>query len=299
MATVDFQSADRNLSLTQRLREYVRLVRLDRPIGIYLVMWPTLWALWIGGSGHPAALVFAVFVLGTVLMRSAGCAINDFADRHIDLHVARTKQRPLAKGSIRPREAVWVFAVLSLLSFGLVLLLNRFTIVLSVVGVLLAFSYPFAKRYTYLPQAYLGIAFGWGIPMAFAAQTGTIPQAAWLFFVANIFWSLVYDTMYAMADRDDDLKIGVKSSAILFGRNDRLIIGLLQAVMFGLLLLGGLSFQFSFWYYLGLLGAVGFSAYEQYLIRDRNPTRCFQAFLNNHYVGASIFGGIALHYLLT
>jgi len=281
-----------------RLREYLRLTRLNRPIGIYLVMWPTLWGLWVAGAGKPTPLVFAVFFVGTILMRSAGCAINDFADRHIDLHVTRTKQRPLALGTIRPWEAVTVFGVLSLAAFGLVLLMNRLTIELALIGVLLAFSYPFTKRYTYLPQAYLGVAFGWGIPMAFAAEQATVPQAAWLFFIANIFWSLVYDTMYAMADREDDLKIGVKSSAILFGRYDRLIIGILQVVMFALLVLAGLSFQFGIWYYLGLAAAAGFAVYEQYLIREREAGRCFHAFLNNHYLGASIFIGIVLQYLL-
>lgn len=281
-----------------RLQEYLRLTRLNRPIGIYLVMWPTLWGLWVAGSGKPTPLVFVVFFVGTILMRSAGCAINDFADRRIDLHVRRTRQRPLALGTIRPWEAVTVFVVLSLAAFALVLLMNRLTIELALVGVLLAFSYPFTKRYTYLPQAYLGVAFGWGIPMAFAAEQGMVPQAAWLFFVANIFWSLVYDTMYAMADREDDLKIGVKSSAILFGRFDRLIVGALQVVMFALLTLAGLSFQFGIWYYLGLVAAAGFAVYEQYLIRDRDADRCFHAFLNNHYLGASIFAGIVLQYLL-
>ena len=287
------------LTLQERLHEYVKLTRLDRPIGIYLVMWPMLWALWVAGEGRPSPLVFVVFLLGTVLMRSAGCAINDFADRHIDLHVSRTKQRPLARGAIRPREAVWVFAVLSLVSFALVLLMNTLTIVLSFVGVLLAGSYPFTKRYTYLPQAYLGIAFGWAVPMAFAAQLGTVPQVAWLLFIANVLWSLVYDTMYAMADREDDLKIGVKSSAILFGRHDRLIIGLMQVVMFALFGLAGLSLGMGPWYYLGLLAAIGFAVYEQYLIRERDPARCFQAFLNNHYLGASVFAGIALNYLVS
>ncbi|MEW6647334.1 MAG: 4-hydroxybenzoate octaprenyltransferase [Pseudomonadota bacterium] len=285
--------------ITQRLREYVRLTRLDRPIGIYLVMWPMLWALWVAGEGRPDPLVFVVFMLGTVLMRSAGCAINDYADRHIDLHVSRTKQRPLAAGTIRPREAVWVFAVLSLLAFALVLLMNPLTIQLSVIGVLLAASYPFTKRYTYLPQAYLGAAFGWAIPMAFAAQANALPPVAWLLFIANVLWSLIYDTMYAMADREDDRKIGVKSSAILFGRHDRLIIGLLQGVMFALFILAGLTLDMSLWYYLGLLAASGFAVYEQYLIRGREAQLCFRAFLNNHYLGASIFIGIALHYLLT
>jgi 4-hydroxybenzoate polyprenyltransferase len=285
--------------IAQRLHEYVRLTRLDRPIGIYLVMWPMLWALWVAGEGRPDPLVFVVFMLGTVLMRSAGCAINDYADRHIDLHVARTKQRPLAAGTLRPREAVWVFAVLSLAAFVLVLLMNPLTIQLSIVGVLLAASYPFTKRYTYLPQAYLGVAFGWAIPMAFAAQANALPPVAWLLFIANVLWSLVYDTMYAMADREDDLKIGVKSSAILFGRHDRLIIGLMQGVMFGLFILAGVILDMSLWYYLGLLAAVGFAGYEQYLIRDREAQQCFRAFLNNHYLGASIFAGLALHYLLT
>ena len=285
--------------IAQRLHEYVRLTRLDRPIGIYLVMWPMLWALWVAGEGRPDPLVFVVFMLGTVLMRSAGCAINDYADRHIDLHVARTKQRPLAAGTLRPREAVWVFAVLSLAAFVLVLLMNPLTIQLSIVGVLLAASYPFTKRYTYLPQAYLGVAFGWAIPMAFAAQANALPPVAWLLFIANVLWSLVYDTMYAMADREDDLKIGVKSSAILFGRHDRLIIGLLQGVMFGLFILAGVILDMSLWYYLGLLAAVGFAGYEQYLIRGREAQQCFRAFLNNHYLGASIFAGLALHYLLT
>lgn len=285
--------------ITLRLREYVRLTRLDRPIGIYLVLWPTLWALWVAGEGRPDLRVFVVFMLGTVLMRSAGCAINDYADRHIDGHVTRTRQRPLAAGTIRPREAVMVFAVLSLLAFGLVLLMNPLTIQLSVVGVLLAASYPFTKRYTYLPQAYLGIAFGWGIPMAFAAQTNALPPVVWLLFMANVLWSLIYDTMYAMADRADDLKIGVKSSAILFGRHDRLIIGMMQGVMLGLFVLAGLSLDMSLWYYLGLLAAAGFAGYEQYLIRGRDAQQCFRAFLNNHYLGASIFIGIALHYLLT
>lgn len=285
--------------IIQRLHEYVRLTRLDRPIGIYLVMWPMLWALWVAGEGKPDLLVFAVFMLGTVLMRSAGCAINDYADRHIDLHVTRTKQRPLATGTIRPREAVWVFAVLSLLAFGLVLLMNPLTIQLSVIGVLLAASYPFTKRYTYLPQAYLGVAFGWAIPMAFAAQANALPPVAWLLFIANVLWSLIYDTMYAMADRADDLKIGVKSSAILFGHHDRLIIGVMQVIMFGLFILAGLTLAMSLWYYLGLLAAAGFAVYEQYLIRGREAQQCFRAFLNNHYLGAAIFIGIALHYLLT
>ncbi len=281
-----------------RLREYVRLTRLDRPIGIYLVLWPTLWALWVAGAGSPKPLVLAVFLAGVVLMRSAGCAINDFADRHIDGHVARTKQRPLARGAIASWEAVVVFAVLSLIAFLLVLQMNRLTILLSVPAVLLAASYPFMKRYTYLPQAYLGAAFGWAIPMAFAAQTGTVPAAAWLFFIANVFWALAYDTMYAIADREDDLKIGVKSAAILMGRFDRLGIGLMQLLTLGLLVLAGLSFELGPVYFTGLAAAAGFGLYEQYLIRHRDPALSFQAFLNNHYFGLAVFAGIALDYFL-
>ncbi|SCZ55711.1 4-hydroxybenzoate octaprenyltransferase [Thiohalomonas denitrificans] len=281
-----------------RFKEYVYLTRLDRPIGIYLVLWPMLWALWIASKGEPDRLVFVVFVAGTVLMRSAGCAINDFADRKIDGHVRRTRQRPLARGAIHPGEAVAVFAVLSLIAFGLVLLLNRLTLLLSVVAVFLAASYPFMKRYTHLPQAYLGAAFGWAIPMAFAAQTGTVPAGAWILFAANIFWALAYDTMYAIADREDDLKIGVKSAAILMGRFDRLGIGLMQAMTLGLLAVAGLHFGLGPVFYAGLLAAGGFGLYEQYLIRDRDPQLGFQAFLNNHYFGMCIFAGIAVDYLI-
>lgn len=278
----------------QRLIEYIRLTRLDRPIGIYLVLWPTLWALWLAGEGRPDPLVFAVFVAGVVLMRSAGCAINDFADRKVDPHVWRTQQRPLARGAIHPGEAVAVFAVLSLIAFALVLTMNRLTILLSIPAVFLAASYPFMKRYTHLPQAYLGAAFGWSIPMAFAAQTGAVPQEAWLLFIANVFWALAYDTMYAIADREDDLKIGVKSAAILMGRFDRLGIGLMQGFTLGCLVLAGLAFELGTAYYLGLAAASAFGVYEQYLIRDRDPKRSFRAFLNNHYAGMAVFAGIAI-----
>jgi 4-hydroxybenzoate polyprenyltransferase len=287
-----------NAIILERLGHYFRLVRLHRPIGIYLVLWPTLWALWLASRGGPDLLIFAVFMVGTMLMRSAGCAINDYADRNIDGHVRRTKDRPLAAGLIAPWEAVAVFAVLTLACFGLVLLLNRLTIQLSIIGAFLAASYPFTKRVTHLPQAYLGMAFGWGIPMAFAAETGAVPPAAWVLFCANIFWSLVYDTMYAMADREDDLKIGVKSSAILFGRYDRLIIGVLQLLVLGLLFLSGLLFQMGPLYYAGLTVALAFAAYEQWMIRERDPKRCFDAFLHNHYFGMAVFIGIAADYLL-
>ena len=261
-------------SIKIRLIEYIHLVRLDRPIGIYLVLWPTLWGIWIASEGQPTPLVLAVFILGTVLMRSAGCAINDFADRKIDGHVSRTNARPLARGVIAPWEAVVVFAVLSLIAFALVLTMNRLTILLSIPAVFLAASYPFMKRFTHLPQAYLGAAFGWAIPMAFAAETGTVPINAWLLFFANIFWALAYDTMYAIADREDDLKIGVKSAAILLGRYDRIGIGLMQALTLLLLGLGGATFDLGLIYYLGLIAAGGFALYEQYLIRDRDPKRC-------------------------
>ncbi len=281
-----------------RLREYVRLVRLDRPIGILLLVWPMLWALWIAAEGVPSPLVLAVFLLGAVLMRSAGCAINDFADRDFDGHVWRTAQRPLAAGTITPREAVVVAAVLALLSFVLVLSMNRLTIQLSFGGVVLAALYPFMKRYTHLPQAFLGIAFSWAVPMAFAAQSGEVPFASWLVFLASMVWALAYDTMYAMADREDDLKIGVKSSAILFGRFDRLVIALLQLIVLGLLILTGLSFHLGFWYFAGLAVASGFTLYQQQMIRARDPRRAFEAFLNNNWFGMVVFVGIVLDYLL-
>ncbi len=284
--------------IKQRLFEYIKLTRLDRPIGIYLVLWPTLWGLWVAAQGVPQPLVLVVFLLGVVLMRSAGCAINDYADREIDLHVARTKQRPLARRAISPKEALMVFVVLSLVAFVLVLQLNTLTILLSVPAVFLAGSYPFMKRYTHLPQAYLGVAFGWAVPMAFAAETGGVPAAAWLWFAATVLWALAYDTMYAIADREDDLKIGVKSTAILFGRFDRLAIGVMQLLVLVVLLLAGWRFELQWPYYLGLCLASGFSLYQQYLIRGRDPQLSFRAFLNNHYFGMVVFGGIVLSYLV-
>ncbi len=284
--------------IKQRLLEYIKLTRLDRPIGIYLVLWPTLWGLWVAAEGVPQPLVLLVFLAGVVLMRSAGCAINDYADREIDLHVARTKERPLARRAISPNEALGVFAVLSLIAFVLVLQLNLLTILLSIPAVLLAASYPFMKRYTHLPQAYLGVAFGWAVPMAFAAQTGAVPLASWLWFIATVLWALAYDTMYAIADREDDLKIGVKSTAILFGRFDRLAIGVMQLLLLAVLLLAGWSFELSWPYYLGLLLASGFGVYQQTLIRERDPQLSFRAFLNNHYFGMVVFAGIVVNYLI-
>ena len=275
---------------------YARLMRLDKPIGILLLLWPTLWALWIAGEGHPRPWVVAVFVLGVVLMRSAGCVINDFADRDFDRHVRRTASRPITAGQVSPREALVLFGVLSLLALGLVLTLDRLTVQLSLVGAFLAASYPFTKRFTHLPQAYLGVAFGWAIPMAFAAQTGEVDPRSWWLFAAVVLWALIYDTMYAMVDREDDLKIGVKSSAILFGRYDRLIIGLLQLAMLTVLLVVGRLFGLGLWYHLGLAVAAGLMLYHQWLIRDRDRERCFRAFLHNQWIGVAIFAGLVLDY---
>ncbi len=283
--------------MMDKLRHYARLIRLDRPIGIYLLLWSTLWALWIAAEGVPDLLVLLVFVVGVVLMRSAGCAINDYADRDVDPHVARTKTRPLAAGHITPREALGVFAVLGLVAFALVLLLNGLTIALSVVAVLLAATYPFMKRFHHLPQVHLGAAFAWAIPMAFTAVTGVLPPVmAWLLFLATVLWTTAYDTMYAMCDREDDVKIGVKSSAILFGQHDRLIIGILQLLMLALLITVGILSGRGSWYWLGLLAAAMLSVYQQWLIRERKPQPSLQAFLNNHWLGMAVFAGIAADY---
>jgi 4-hydroxybenzoate polyprenyltransferase len=284
--------------LKDRLIQYGYLCRLHRRIGIYLLLWPALWALWIASAGKPDPLVLFVFIAGTVLMRSAGCAINDFADRRFDPFVARTKDRPLVIGTVKPVEAVGVFLVLSLLAFALVSLTNTLTMKLAFAGIALAALYPFAKRFTYMPQMVLGAAFAWAVPMAFAAQTGEIPVIAWLLYTATLLWTTAYDTIYAMVDRDDDLKIGIKSSAILFGEADVLITLFLQGLALVALLLAGKQLQLSIWYYLGLLAAAGFIVYQYRLIRLRQPASCFKAFLNNHYVGMSIFIGLLLHYLL-
>jgi len=276
-----------------RAKEYALLMRLHRPIGILLLAWPTLWALWFAARGVPDARVLIVFALGIVLMRSAGCVVNDYADREFDPHVARTRDRPLAAGRVSPREALVLFAVLSLIAFALVWLLNWLTIALSVVGAVLAASYPFFKRFTHLPQFYLGAAFGWGIPLAFAAQTGAVPPLAWVLFAANIFWAVAYDTAYAMVDRDDDVRIGVKSTAILFGRYDRLFIGIAHALTLALLATAGIMAAAPLLYYVGLAVAAAIALYEQWLIRDRARERCFRAFLNNNWFGAVIFVGLA------
>jgi len=281
-----------------KLDAYWRLMRFDKPIGIFLLLWPGLWALWIAGQGHPDAHVVIVIVLGTILMRAAGCVINDYADRDFDPHVERTRLRPIAAGEIEPREALWLFVGLCLTAFALVLQLNPLTIALSVPGAFLAGTYPFTKRFTHLPQAYLGIAFGWAVPMSFAAQTGGVPWIAWEIYAATVLWALIYDTMYAMVDRDDDLKIGVKSTAILFGRHDRLILGLLQVAMLAILLAVGRQANLGPWYVAGWLGGAILFGYQQWLIRDREKPACFRAFLNNHWFGALLFAGIALDYWL-
>jgi len=281
----------------RRLSLYWKLTRGDRPIGWLLLLWPTWWGLWIAAGGMPSLWVLFVFSAGVWLTRAAGCVINDYADRWLDPHVERTKHRPLATGEVRGREALAVFAALMLAAFALVLSLNRLTVLMSVVGVALAASYPYLKRYTHLPQVYLGMAFGWGIPMAFAAVRGEVPAVAWLLYSANILWSTAYDTWYAMVDREDDLKIGVKSSAIVFGDMDKLIIALLQGLMLYALYLVGTNMEFGWWYNVGLVGAGVFFAYQQWLIRARKPEACFRAFQNNQYVGLSIFIGVLLEYV--
>lgn len=279
-----------------RLDLYARLIRFEKPIGAYLLLWPTLWALAVAAEGSPDGWVLFVFVCGVFLMRSAGCAINDYADRDIDLHVARTRERPLTSGKIAPKEALAVFAVLGVIAFLLVLSLNRFTIQLSFVGIVLAASYPYMKRFHYLPQVHLGAAFGWAVPMAFAAQTETIPKQGWLLFVGALLWAVAYDTIYSMVDREDDLKLGVKSTAILFGDYDRGMIALFQLLFLLALVLVGIDLQFSGVYYLGLGVAALLLGYEQFLIADRVPAHCFAAFLHNHWVGAVVFAGIMGHY---
>ena len=283
-------------ALSVRLKAYGHLIRLDRPIGTLLLLWPTLWALWIASSGRPDAEIFAVFVAGVFLMRSAGCAINDFADRDFDPHVERTRSRPLASGVISPTEALLVSATLALAAFLLVLRLNALTIGLSLIGGFMAASYPFLKRFTSLPQFYLGAAFGWSVPMAFAAQTNTVPAPAWLLFLAVILWAVAYDTMYAMVDREDDMRIGIRSTAILFGRADRLAVAVAQVGTLLALFQVGRIEQLGGWYQGALLVAASMSLWQQFLIRNRQPERCFRAFLNNSAFGMTVFIGVLLDY---
>lgn len=288
-----------SITLKQRLREYGLLMRVDRPVGTLLLLWPTLWALWIAARGWPSLLVMTVFCGGVFLMRSAGCVINDYADRDFDPHVTRTKNRPLAQKRVSTKEALALAAGLALTAFVLVLSMNPLTIGMSTVGVLLAGTYPFMKRYTHLPQVHLGVAFGWAIPMAFAATLNEVPVTAWILFLVTVLWTTAYDTMYGMVDRKDDVKIGVKSTAILFGRADRAIVGLLQlAVVMGLALVGwreGLSVP----YFMGLAIASMLAVYQQYLIRDRDEKACFRAFLNNNGFGAAIFAGLFADFAFT
>ena len=284
--------------LNPRAWDFIQLTRMDKPIGIYLLLWPTLWALWIAAKGVPSLSNLLIFVFGVILTRAAGCVINDFADRKVDGHVKRTEQRPMASGKISSKEALVFFALLMGLSFLLVLCTNAPTIWLSFGALALAATYPFMKRYTYYPQVVLGAAFSWGIPMAFTAETGSLPAAAWLLYIANLLWTVGYDTYYAMTDREDDLKIGVKSTAILFGDADRVIILSLQGLALGCLLLAGSPFELGGWFHLGLLGAAACFVWEFWYTRDRDPQRCFKAFLHNHWAGLSIFVGIVLDYAL-
>lgn len=281
----------------ERLYQYYLLMRMDRPIGTWLLLWPTFWALWIAAEGIPSISILLVFSLGVFVMRSAGCVINDYADRNIDKHVERTKNRPITSGKVSSYEALLLFFVCISIAFILVLFLNLYTILLSFIALLLAAIYPFMKRYTHYPQLVLGMAFSWAIPMGFAAQLDAIPGVAWILYSVTIFWIVSYDTMYAMADREEDLKIGVKSTAIIFADYDKLIIALLQiSFTIGMFYIAWLV-QGGLFFYLGIIISIGFSVYQQYLIRNRDKKTCFQAFLNNHWLGMVIFIGIFLDYL--
>lgn len=280
------------------VEHYFKLMRLDRPIGTYLLLWPTLTALWIAAQGVPSVPVLIIFSLGVVLMRSAGCVINDYADRHIDGHVKRTTTRPLAQGIVSEKEALGLFLVLLSLAFVLVLMTNRMTVYLSFIGAALAATYPFMKRHTYLPQVVLGAAFAWAIPMGFTALEVPLNNTAWLLFTAKVLWTVAYDTQYAMVDRDDDLKIGVKSTAILFGEADKLMVGLLQGLAWLTWLIIGVNESLGLFWWLALATAAGLFLYQQWLIRHRDRDACFKAFLNNHWVGLVLLVGALLHYTL-
>ncbi len=280
-----------------RLQLYIKLTRLDKPIGALLLLWPTLWALWLAFEGFPSLHLFLVFTLGVFLTRSAGCIVNDYADKNYDLHVRRTRDRPITSGKISTKEAMLVALTLLLIAFLLVLTTNAFTVKLSIIAVLLAVLYPYMKRVTYLPQFILGLAFSWGIPMVFAAQQGSIPSIAWLLFIGNLLWVVIFDTIYAMVDREDDLIIGIRSTAILLGEADRLFIAILQAMMMLVMIIIGIQINANLFYYICMISATGFMLYHQYLIRDRQPEKCFEAFLNNNWLGLSIFGGFLFNYL--
>jgi 4-hydroxybenzoate polyprenyltransferase len=282
--------------LLEQTRQYALLMRVHKPIGTMLLLWPALCALWLAGDGHPDPHVFTVIVLGVLLMRAAGCVINDFADRDIDPYVKRTRDRPLAAGRVSPAEALTLFAALSLIAVGLVLTLNPLTRLLAVGGALLTVIYPFLKRVISVPQFVLGIAFGWSVPMVYAAEIGSVPPVAWLLFIAVVLWATAYDTMYAMVDRDDDLELGVKSTAILFADADRFVIAVMQLMLLLDLYFVGRLAGLGAWYLAGVAGAALAALYQQYLIRDREPDRCFRAFLNNNLLGAAVFSGILLDY---
>lgn len=286
-------------SLTQnKLLAYHRLMRTDKPIGALLLLWPTLWALWLAAPGMPPLWILAVFVAGVWLMRAAGCVVNDYADRKFDGHVKRTAHRPLPSGDVSEKEARVLFALLVVVAFLLVLTLNTMTILLSVAGLALAWVYPFMKRYTHLPQVVLGAAFGWSIPMAYAAVSESLPLSCWLLFLANICWAVAYDTQYAMVDRDDDLKIGVKSTAILFGKNDKLIIGILQVAVLALAVAVGVLNHLHWEFYWSIFIAGALFVYQQKLIKNREREACFKAFMNNNYVGLVLFIGLAMSYMV-
>lgn len=283
--------------MPEKLKLYWRLARLDKPVGWLLLLWPTLWAVWIAGEGKPQPGIVVIFILGVITMRAAGCVINDYLDRDFDPQVARTRDRPLASGAVSPREALWVFAALMAAAFLLVLTLNRQTILLSLAGAFIAVTYPLAKRFTNLPQVYLGVAFSWGIPMAFSAQNAALMPLAWWLLATNLLWTVAYDTMYAMADRPDDMKAGIKSTAILFGRFDLAINASLQVLALGSLALIGLFLHLDPIFYLGLGAAAATAVYQFYLCKDRDRQRCFKAFLNNIWFGGFVFVGLWLAYL--
>jgi 4-hydroxybenzoate polyprenyltransferase len=296
--TAKIAEAPLSYRLARRATEYARLMRLDRPIGTWLLLWPALWALWVAGAGRPTPRVLIIFVLGVVVMRAAGCVINDFADRDIDPHVRRTRDRPLAARRVSPSEALVLFAALILVALFLVTRLDAYTVKLAIIGALLTVSYPFVKRVFPMPQLYLGLSFGgWSVLMAFAAQTGVLTRVAWLLYFAAVIWAAIYDTIYAMIDREDDLRIGVKSSAILFADMDKFLIGVMQLMMLGALLLVGRSMHFGRWYDAGVLATAALFAWQQWLIRRREPAGCLRAFLNNQYVGLAVFIGILLQYV--
>jgi len=282
--------------LISQLRNYGKLMRVDKPVGIWLLLWPTLWALWLAGEGNPDQGLFVVFMLGVIFMRSAGCVLNDYVDRKIDPYVERTRTRPIASGAVAPGEALVLFAALSLVAIGLATMLNRTAQLLAIVAAALTVAYPFVKRYISIPQFILGAAFGWAVPMAFAAQTGGTPELAWLVFGTAMIWAVIYDTFYAMVDREDDLKVGVKSTAILFGEVDIFVVAGLQLLMLVALILIGYRAGLSSWYYLSVVVAALMMAYHLWLARDRQKAGCFAAFLHNHYIGMVIFIGIVLHY---